>query len=315
MTGFARIEVLTSRIDALRSAWQPGDPLPDYEVAFDDETWPRERLLEVFPEKRVPWAYDRGACLCAGRVGDCPMCHGSGKLCPRCGGAGYLVESGGGITECTCGFAQERYLQALVEESSFTPHMGGWTFENVMGNQPDLLELARDVEEWTKIMLEQRKGWLFMNSLPGRGKSYLGACVLNKARTSGMGGVFFTGPELEEFLKSRLAPGGGRYESFLEWLMALKHTPLLVLDEYGTQHTSDWVAARFRDLLEFRSDRSGFLPTVLLTNMTDHEMPEWLLSRLSSPEVYWPGTMAALPDLRLLRELNLDGDDMENAEL
>ena len=313
MTGFAHIEVLTDRADMIRSAWQPGDPLPEYEIGFGDEVWPKERLTEVFPEKHVPWAYDRAACLCAGRVADCPMCHGSGRVCPRCGGAGFLVGHGD-LAECSCGLAQERYLRALVEESSFTPHMGTWTFENVMEEQPDLLELARDVEEWTTIMLEKGRGWLFMNSLPGRGKSYLGACVLNRARVHGWGGVFFTGPELEEFLRDRITPGGSRYESFLEWLLALKHTPLLVLDEYGAQHSSDWVAARFRDILEFRSDRSGFLPTVLLTNMTDIEIPEWLLSRLGSPEVYHPGSMADIPDLRLMRELHLD-DDMGIMEL
>jgi len=240
-------------------------------------------------------------------VAGCAMCGGTGCICARCGGAGFLAGRGG-ITECACGLAQERYLKALVEESSFTVHMGNWTFENVMGDVPELKELALDVEEWTKVMLTSERGWLFLNSLPGRGKSYLGACVLNRARMLRRVGVFFTAPELEEFLLNRITPGGGRYESFLEWLLALKHTPLLVLDEYGAHHSKDWIAARFRDILEFRSDRSGFLPTVLLTNMTDRDIPEWLLSRLSSPEVYSPRALADVPDLRLMRELHLDDD-------
>jgi DNA replication protein DnaC len=155
-------------------------------------------------------------------------------------------------------------------------------------------------------MLDEGRGWLFMNSLPGRGKSYLAACVLNRARVRGRLGVYFTAPELEEFLRDRIAPARDRYETFQEWLLAVKRTPLLVLDEYGTQHSSEWVAARFRDILEFRSDRSGFLPTVLATNLTDRDIPEWLLSRLGSPEVYHPPHMVAVPDLRLLRELELD---------
>ena len=214
------------------------------------------------------------------------------------------------MEECRCGLAQEFYLKKLVDESSFTSHMGQWTFENVMEDVPELAEIAADVRDWTmKVMIAKGSGWLFMNSLPGRGKSYLGACVLNRARMHGRVGVYFTAPEMEEFLRDRIAPGGDRYETFLEWLLALKHTPLLVLDEYGTQHSSEWVAARFRDILEYRSDRSGFLPTVLATNLTDRDIPEWLLSRLGSPEVYHPAAMAGLPDLRLLRKPDLDSDE------
>ena len=306
--GFARIEVITDRLAALRGSWRPGDPLPEWEFGFDAEEWPHERLLEVFPSERAPWAYDRGGCLCGGLVVGCAMCSGTGRICARCGGAGFLAGPGG-IAECACGLAQERYLKALVEESSFTPHMGTWTFENAMEDVPELVELARDVEDWTmKVMLAGSSGWLFLNSLPGRGKSYLGAAVLNRARLHGRVGVFFTAPELEEFLLDRVAPGGGRYETFLEWLLALKHTPLLVLDEYGAHHSKSWIDSRFRDILEFRSDRSGFLPTVLLTNLTDRDIPEWLLSRLSSPEVYSPRALADVPDLRLVRELHLDDD-------
>jgi DNA replication protein DnaC len=308
MTGFAKIEVVTNRLDVLRGAWRPGDPLPEWEFGFDGEQWPRERLTEVFPDAQAPWAYDRAACLCGGRVPDCAMCGGTGRVCGRCGGTGFLAGHGA-LSECPCGLAQERYLKALSEESSFTTHMASWTFENVMADVPELVELALDVEEWTKVMITSESGWLFLNSLPGRGKSYLGACVLNRARLFGRAGVFFTAPELEEFLHDRLAPGGNRYESFLEWLLALKHTPLLVLDEYGAQHASPWVAARFRDILEFRSDRSGFLPTVLLTNMTDRDIPEWLLSRLGSPEVYHPAALGDLPDLRLARDLGLDSEE------
>lgn len=308
MTGFARIEVITSRLDVLRGAWQPGDPLPDWEMGFDGEAWPRARLVGTFPTSHAPWAYDRGACLCGGRIPECPMCAGTGRVCARCGGAGFLAVHGT-LAECDCGLAQDRYLKALVQESSFTPHMGSWTFENVMNDVPELTEVALDVEEWTKVMLAAGSGWMFLNSRPGVGKSYLGACVLNRARLFGRHGVFFTAPELEEFLLNRLAPGGDRYGTFLEWLLALKHTPLLVLDEYGAHHSKDWIAARFRDILEFRSDRSGFLPTVLLTNMIDRDIPEWLLSRLGSPEVYSPRALADLPDLRLMRELHLDGDE------
>jgi len=314
--GFARIEVITDRLTALRGSWHPGEPLPEWELSFGGEEWPRERLEALFPEGRAPWVYDRGACPCGGLVSGCPMCHDTGRVCARCGGAGFLATHGT-LEECDCGMAQEFYLKKLVDESSFTPHMGEWTFENAMEDVPELIEVARLVEDWTmKVMLLKERGWLFMNSLPGRGKSYLGACVLNRARMHGRVGVYFTAAELEEFLRDRIAPGGDRYDTFLEWLLALKHTPLLVLDEYGTQHSSEWVAARFRDILEFRSDRSGFLPTVLLTNLTDRDLPEWLLSRLGSPEVYCPPALAEVPDLRLVRSLDLDNEpDDEELEL
>lgn len=300
---FAEIHVITSRLDTLREAWEPRAPLPEFEAAFDELLY--DNLTEAFPPDMAPWAYDWAACPCVGRIPNCSMCGGDGKVCPNCAGAGFVI-SHNKLEECNCGLAADTYLKALVNECSFTEEMTRWTFDQTMIQVPGYAELSEKVQDWLKDALLRERGWLFINSLHGRGKSFFGACAINWARMGGVEGVFFTAPELEEFLRDRI-PAGARYGTFLEWLSAIKSCPLLVLDEYGAEFDSKWVDVKFRDILEYRSDRGGWLPTILLTNMLTDDLPAWLLDRLHSPEVFWPKDIGELESVRPLRELGLDG--------
>lgn len=307
--GFAEIKVITSRLDILRQEWQPGLPLPEFEAAFDERLWTQKRLMAAFPEERAPWAYDPTKCPCAGLLDDCVLCKGTGDVCPHCGGAGHTVTGRGELEGCEyCEVLRDVYLKRLVEESSFTQHMSGWTFDQVLAHEPGLHELSQKVEAWAKAAIRSGRGWLFLSSLSGRGKSFFGGCIINLASMLGVEGVYFTAPELAEFLRDRIAPGG-RYGTFLEWLTAIKQCPLFVLDEYGAEYDTAFIGSKFRDILEYRSDRTGFKVTVILTNAPAAQLPEWLLSRLHMPEVTWPQGLSELRDIRAMQELGLDTDE------
>lgn len=294
---YARVEVIVDRYHLLVKEWQHGDPLPEFELSYDEEEWPRDRLLQVFPKEHAPWAYDLGACPCGG-LEPCTMCGGTGDVCPKCGGVGWALHDNT-LVPCNCGAVQDAVVKDLMIHSSFTSKMRTWTFAGTLTQVPALKSLSDDVSKWAKRALKENRGWLFMNSKHGWGKTYFGACLLNYAAEIGMEGAYFSTKELVDFLRYESSPDG-RHRTIWEWVWGLKNVPVLVLDEYGAQDATKFGESQLRDILEYRSDRAGFVPTALLTNMDTNDLPQWLSSRLLSPEVFWPEATNDMVDVRPL---------------
>lgn len=115
-----------------------------------------------------------------------------------------------------------------------------------------------------------RSVWLW--GPPGRGKSGLAAAALRAWIEAGGAGRFCTAGDYLERLRQRMADHGVAAER-----EALRRTPLLVLDDLGTERVTDWVRAELFALLHYRLEEER-LPTLITSNFP----PAAALARLGS---------------------------------
>jgi len=239
-----------------------------------------------------PGLAEEGICVCHGNWPECPLCHGTGRPCRRCGGLGVYLSESGELVWCDCRDVKRRaFLPAGLLRG-----MEDWTFASLRAD--GLRETAAKLRAWT----ESPGGWLLMVAPPGRGKSYLLACVVNHARSRGREAVYFiTSVLLDEIQARRRGSPSFSDWSFPAWWRRLQEVELLVLDEFGNFNHTEAREEKLRELLVARSD-PNYLPTVIASDRSFNQIEErypWLASRLRHPKVR-SVDFTGVPDLRRL---------------
>lgn len=121
-------------------------------------------------------------------------------------------------------------------------------------------------------------GWLVLAGPSGCGKTHLAASVANRCMERGVPALFVTVPDLLDHLRSTYAPSA--HVSYDELFEQVKNSPLLVLDDLGTENTTSWAKEKLFQLLNHRF--SDNLPTVVTTSIALRQMEDRLRTRLSS---------------------------------
>jgi DNA replication protein DnaC len=119
-------------------------------------------------------------------------------------------------------------------------------------------------------------GWLVLTGTYGSGKTHLAAAIANFRAELGHLPLFVVVPDLMDHLRSTFSPNSTvsldrRFEEVCT-------TPLLILDDLGTQSMSPWVREKLYQLFNYRYNAE--LPTVITTPEFKNEMDPRLLSRL-----------------------------------
>ncbi len=150
--------------------------------------------------------------------------------------------------------------------------------EGRSGDPTDRERFGRLVER-AKAYAEAPTGWLFLAGPPGCGKTHLAAAIANARLAAGEPVVFVVVPDLLDHLRSTFAPASPvRYDEMFE---SIRETPLLVLDDLGTQSSTPWAQEKLFQLLNYRYNSQ--LPTVVTTNLRTDELEERLRARLLDP--------------------------------
>jgi hypothetical protein len=235
-------------------------------------------------------------CPCRGLLQNCPLCGGGGKLSSCiCGGLRVVARQVGEMRWewKSCPRCGEDEAPALEYSSGLSEGMERWTFGSLYQDYPALTSIAAGLEQW----LASGRGWRVFAAPWGRGKTYLMAALVNKARASGQEAVYWlTSSMLQELQDAALERSAW---SFGTLFRVLSTVPLLCLDEFGhvglTARREEWLRA----MLVSRSD-PVWLPTVFATNdpveKFKMEMP-WLGSRWGGSEVVLI-RFDGIPDLR-----------------
>lgn len=211
--------------------------------------------------------------------------------CPLCKGQGYLafdVPYGhpdfGRIVPCHCKEAEireQRYANLLRRSN-----LGGLsrlTFESLssQGRSSDPAAQARYRYAFSTAQdfAENPEGWLVLLGVSGCGKTHMAAAIANRALERGHPVFFIVVPDLLDHLRSTFSPSSE--VSYDELFEEVRNTPLLILDDLGTQSSTSWALEKLYQIINHRYNLQ--LPTVITTNLPLQELDERLRTRLSDP--------------------------------
>ena len=141
---------------------------------------------------------------------------------------------------------------------------------------PEHVKSLENAFENARGFAENPDGWLVLTGTYGCGKTHLAAAIANYRADQGHMFVFEVVPDLMDHLRATFGPRSTttldrRFEQ-------IKNTPLLILDDLGTQNMTPWTREKLYQLCNFRYNAE--LPTVITTPELKNEMDERLRSRM-----------------------------------
>ncbi|MFC2015865.1 ATP-binding protein [Chloroflexota bacterium] len=257
--------------------------------------------------------------------------------CPLCGGLGYLRENVpvghphfGQLFPCQCKldvFAQQR-LQRLRALSNLD-QLDRMTFDAFLpegyglpAEQATSLHLAFDLAQQFS---NHPEGWLVLFGGYGCGKTHLAAAIANENIDRGQQVLFVVVPDLLDYLRATYAPNSS--VSYDERFEQVRSTPVLILDDLGTQSSTPWAQEKLFQILNYRYNAR--LPTVVTSNQSLEELDLRLRSRVVDPDLSTIVTIQApdfrrsgvsqdlsdLSSLSLMEDMRFDRFDLREDEL
>ena len=145
----------------------------------------------------------------------------------------------------------------------------------------DRRKLAEALEQ-CKTYANDPPFWLLLCGPPGCGKTHLAAAITNRQIELGTEVFFSVVPDLLDHLRATFAPGGDI--SYDELFETVRSSPLLILDDLGTQSSTPWAREKLFQILNHRYTAN--LPTVITTNESVSQLDERLRARLEDQRVW-----------------------------
>ncbi len=175
------------------------------------------------------------------------------------------------------------------------------TFENFDRRRVNLPpEQQENLEEAYRVAFEFAKspdGWVVFMGETGCGKTHLAAAIVNYRYQANKSALFIVVPEFLDHLRSTFSPDSKI--SFDQVFEKVKTAPLLVLDDFGEQTTTQWVREKLYQVINYRYNSR--LPTVITTRYSLEEINEniesSISSRLMDPKLSTPFNIT-VPDYR-----------------
>jgi len=123
---------------------------------------------------------------------------------------------------------------------------------------------------------EHPQGWLVFSGTYGCGKTHLAAAIANFRKDLGLPQRFEVVPDLLDHLRATFNPESSI--SYDRRFKDIRNSPLLILDDLGTQSTTPWAREKLYQLFNYRYNAE--LPTVITTADTLDEIDARLRSRM-----------------------------------
>lgn len=123
---------------------------------------------------------------------------------------------------------------------------------------------------------EKPRGWLVFLGGYAIGKTHLSAAIGNYRHAEGEQPMFVVVPDLLDHLRATFSPSSPvSYDRLLD---DVRTSPLLILDDLGTQSATPWAREKLYQILNYRYVAE--LPTVITSVATLDEMDERIRSRM-----------------------------------
>ncbi len=148
------------------------------------------------------------------------------------------------------------------------------------GRPVDQDQFARAMKD-AKEFAAQPQGWLVLQGPNGCGKTHLVAAIANARLAMGYPAFFISTPDLLDHLRSAYNPTSEvAYDQFFD---QVKNSPLLILDDLGSQTASAWAKEKLEQLLNHRANND--LPTVIVVIEPIEQLDERIATLLKSPRI------------------------------
>lgn len=213
----------------------------------------------------------------------------SGKKCDKCGRdiMAYTFLDGQTpiLIECECKKAEReeqeknkkeyewlKRIDKLVKESGMPPKQKEMTFDN-FNDRPGTEKAKAAAVKFEDKFFEMKKGLLFIGPC-GSGKTHLACAIGNSLLHNGVRVKFTTATELFEKIRNTYNVSE---KSESEVIDNYRKCKLLIIDDIGVDAPTEWSKSVLHSIIDYRMNY--FLPTILTTNLNEHEMNEKLDSR------------------------------------
>jgi DNA replication protein DnaC len=162
----------------------------------------------------------------------------------------------------------------------------------------------RKVYQAALLYAEKPQGWLLLLGGYGCGKTHLAAAIANEQVAQGRSALFVVVPDLLDHLRATYSPHSSI--TYDERFNQVRNAPLLILDDLGTQSSTEWAQEKLFQILNYRYNAR--LPTVVTSNQELEAVDVRIRSRLADPDLVQICTILA-PDFRT------SGADQAGSEL
>ena len=135
----------------------------------------------------------------------------------------------------------------------------------------------REVKQAAEDFANSPNGWFVLMGSSGVGKTHLAAAISNALRATGQQDIMFVVvPDLLDYLRAAFNPQSPvPYDRRFD---ELRRTPMLVLDDLGTESATPWAKEKLFQLLNYR--HTALLPTVITTSIAEKRLEPWLHTRI-----------------------------------
>lgn len=181
--------------------------------------------------------------------GECPLCQGY-----------KFADWGMGSMLCYCTLLemQEQFEPYRRFESAKKDTNRMYTFKTTAPNLKTA-STRKEMLQQASFFIDNPSRWLLFCGSPGIGKTHLLQAIAYE-----FDGIafYFRCQDLANIY------GQMRDGSFDEFRWAIRNIPILLLDDYGSQHSTEFINSVLLDVIDYRSNRYSQLPTVISTNQT-----------------------------------------------
>ena len=161
----------------------------------------------------------------------------------------------------------------------------------------DSLESLTKAFQTSRSFAESPDGWLLLYGPSGSGKTHLAVAIANEQLRQEKDVFFAFVPDLLDHLRYTYSPDSR--VTYDELFDRVKHAPLLILDDIGSQSSTPWAMEKLYQIIVHR--HNALLPTVITAGKFDEDQPDPITSRMTDKRLVTPVKINA-PDYRTQRD-------------